>query len=85
MAGHVVIDRELCLGSGMCLVYAPNTFAHDEQSKAVIVDPAGDSAEEIDTAVDACPVGALTWAPGDDTGGATGDVSSTAGHGSTAG
>ncbi|MCM3882121.1 ferredoxin [Frankia sp. R82] len=67
----------------MCLVYAPNTFAHDEQSKAIIVDPAGDSAEDVDTAVDACPVGALSWAPGEGTDSASGGTPSTAAHGST--
>jgi len=26
----IAVDRELCLGSGMCIVYAPATFAHDD-------------------------------------------------------
>jgi ferredoxin len=48
------------MGSGMCIMYAPGTFPHDDQTKAVIVDPAGDPAENILTAVEACPTGALT-------------------------
>ena len=30
------------MGSGMCIVYAPATFAHDDETKAMVVDPAGD-------------------------------------------
>ena len=39
----IVVDRELCMGSGMCIVYAANTF----------------SLEAIRIAVEACPTGAL--------------------------
>jgi len=55
----IAIDRELCMGSGMCIVYAANTFAHDEETKAIVVDPTGDSIEAIRIAVEACPTGAL--------------------------
>jgi ferredoxin len=47
------------MGSGMCLVYAPGTFEHDEHTKAIVVDAAGDPIEAIRTAVEACPTGAL--------------------------
>ncbi|MGY1773956.1 ferredoxin [Blastococcus sp. SYSU D00813] len=55
----VVIDREACLGTGMCIVYAPQTFAHDDETKAVLQDPPHDSADEVAGAVEACPMGAL--------------------------
>jgi len=55
----VTVDRDLCMGSGMCIVYAPGTFEHDEETKAVVVDPAGDPLDAIRTAVQACPTGAL--------------------------
>jgi ferredoxin len=55
----VEVDRELCMGSGMCIVYAPATFAHDEQTKAVVVDPVGDPIDAIRNAVQACPTSAL--------------------------
>jgi ferredoxin len=56
---RLTVDRELCLGSGLCIVYAPNTFAHDEQAKAVVVNPDGDSIDAIRTAVSACPTSAI--------------------------
>jgi ferredoxin len=58
-AWTITVDRELCMGSGMCLVYAPGTFAHDEQTKAIVVDPAGDAIDMIRNAVEACPTSAL--------------------------
>jgi ferredoxin len=47
----------------MCIVYAPGTFAHDAEVKAIVVDPEGDPYEAIRTAVEACPVGALSLRP----------------------
>jgi ferredoxin len=55
----IVVDRELCMGSGMCIVYAANTFAHDDETKAIVIDPKGDTIEAIRIAVEACPTGAL--------------------------
>jgi ferredoxin len=55
----IEVDRELCMGSGMCIVYAPNTFEHDGETKAVVVDPAGDQIDAIRNAVQACPTSAL--------------------------
>jgi ferredoxin len=55
----ITVDRERCMGSGMCIVYAPGTFAHDDQAKAIVVDPAGDAIDAIRTAVEACPTSAL--------------------------
>ena len=59
-APTIVVDRELCMGSGMCIVYAPGTFAHDDETKAIVVDPEGDPIESIRNAVQACPTGAIT-------------------------
>ncbi len=59
----ISVDRERCLGSGACIVYAPNTFAHDDQAKAIVVDPDGDPIDAIRNAVEACPTRALRLAP----------------------
>jgi len=47
------------MGSGMCIVFAPNTFTHDDQAKAVVVDPEGDPIDAVRNAVEACPTSAL--------------------------
>ena len=62
----ITVDRERCMGSGMCVVYAPGTFAHDDQAKAIVVDPAGDPIDVIRTAVEGCPTSALRLVIGDE-------------------
>lgn len=57
---NVTIDRGRCIGSGMCIVYAPGTFDQDTTAKAVLREPAGDDLEVVRDAVDACPTGALS-------------------------
>jgi len=55
----VAIDRERCIGSGVCVGYAPDTFTQDAEAKAVALVPVGElAAAEI--AVEGCPTGALT-------------------------
>lgn len=56
----VVVDRTVCIGSGMCIVYAPASFEHDDEAKAVVRMPLGDPLEAIRNAVEACPTGALS-------------------------
>ena len=56
----VTIDRELCMGAGLCVLYAPGTFAHDAETKAVVVDHPTDDIEAVRNAVGACPTAAIT-------------------------
>jgi ferredoxin len=56
----VVVDRELCMGTGMCIVYAPKTFSHDAEAKAVVQEPPWDEPADIRGAEDACPMSALS-------------------------
>ena len=64
MSGHrrrrVVVDRELCIGSGNCCFYAPNTFDLDDELKSVVVDPAGDNPADVRAAAEGCPVNAIS-------------------------
>ena len=55
----IAVDRAACMGSGTRIMYAPGTFTHDDETKAVVMDVAGDPIDSIRTAVDACPTGAL--------------------------
>ena len=56
------------MGSGQCCWYAPNTFDQDDETIAIVVDPHGDPAAAIQTAVDSCPTRAISVAeePGQD-------------------
>jgi len=55
----VRIDRGVCMGSGVCIAFAPATFAHDADTKAVVLDPAGDPVTDIRAAAEGCPTGAI--------------------------
>jgi ferredoxin len=56
----ISVDRELCMGSGLCVLYASGTFAHDAETKAVVLDPATDDIDTVRNAVTACPTSAIT-------------------------
>ena len=56
---EITVDRDVCIGSGMCVVYAPGTFDQDAEAKVVVLDPLGDDLDTIRTAVEACPTRAL--------------------------
>ena len=55
----ILIDRDRCMGSGMCIMYAPSTFDYDEDTKAIVIDTHGDSVDSLRIAVEACPTSAL--------------------------
>jgi ferredoxin len=57
---RVDVDRDACMGSGMCIVYAPRSFEHDDETKAVFQQPPGDALDAVRTAIEACPTRALT-------------------------
>lgn len=54
------IDRECCIGSGVCVGYAASTFAQDAQAKAFVLDGPLDALDDIRNSVEACPTGAIT-------------------------
>ena len=57
---RVEIDRETCMGSGVCTVLAPATFDIDEDAKAFVANPAGDRLDQIESAAAGCPTRAIT-------------------------
>ena len=57
---EIRVDRSLCMGSGQCSFYAPNTFDQDDETIAIVTDPRGDPAEAIQAAVDGCPTQAIS-------------------------
>ncbi len=57
---EIRVDRTLCMGSGQCCWYAPNTFDQDDETIAIVTDPEGDPEEAIRTAVESCPTQAIS-------------------------
>ena len=52
---RIEINRDTCMGSGVCTVYAPQTFEVDDETKSTVVDPAGNPLEQIEAAASGCP------------------------------
>lgn len=50
------VNKDLCIGCGMCVGVAPDTFSFDDDGKAVAADVEDAAADE---AMASCPVGAI--------------------------
>jgi ferredoxin len=55
----IEVDRDLCVGDGACVNEAPKTFEMDDEAIAIIINPEGDSPEDILNAAQVCPVDAI--------------------------
>ena len=55
----VRVDRDLCIGVGNCVAYAPTVFELDEQNKAVVVDPSSVDDNTLLEAARSCPESAI--------------------------
>ena len=57
---EVGADRDVCIGSGMCVFTAPGTFTQDGMAKVVVLTPSTDEPDVVRAAVESCPTSALT-------------------------
>ena len=62
MAGKlkVTVDHDLCVGNAMCPHLAPKTFSLNDDRQSQVIDPDGDTRENVLEAAEACPVSAIT-------------------------
>lgn len=58
---EVTVDRQLCIGAGMCVLTAPAVFDQDEEGKSVVleVSPATTRHGAVDEAEQLCPAVAI--------------------------
>lgn len=56
----ICIDREQCIGDGLCVNEAPETFELDDDQKAFLLDGPGDDLENILAAAQSCPLDIIT-------------------------
>jgi len=56
-----VVDQEKCIGCGLCVSTASGTFEFSDSGKAEVIDSHGDSEDDIQEAIDSCPVDAISW------------------------
>ena len=55
----VRVDRNLCIGVGNCVVFAPTVFKLDAENKAVVLDPSSAEKETLLGAAESCPQNAI--------------------------
>ncbi len=60
MAKTPFVDADLCTGCELCVETVPDVFQM-EGDVATVVTPDGASEEEIQEAIDNCPVEAISW------------------------
>lgn len=56
----ICIDREQCIGDGICVNEAPQTFELDDEQKAYVLEGDGDELECIIAAASCCPMDIIT-------------------------
>lgn len=56
----IEVDHMRCAGNAMCLALAPGVFAHNHWRQSEVVDPEGDTLEDVLEAAGNCPTSAIT-------------------------
>lgn len=59
----VTVDKEKCIGSGQCVLAAPDVFDQQEDDGIVVLlnpNPPADRAEDVKQAAAVCPALAIT-------------------------
>ncbi len=55
------VDENTCIGCGLCVQLCPKVFEMQDTGKSKAVNPTGDEESVIQSAIDACPVTAISW------------------------
>jgi ferredoxin len=63
----VVVDPDRCMGSGNCMLYAPGTFAFDDDGLSTVVSTDADPESQIRQAAAMCPMRAISLSSVDET------------------
>lgn len=62
MKKKVFLDTDTCIKCGICVSLAPDVFKFEGDLVVVAEDaPIAEQEEQIQTAIDACPVTAIKW------------------------
>lgn len=61
MSKVVVVNEDTCIGCGLCVQLCPKVFAMQDSGKSHAANPTGDEEANIQAAIDACPVQAISW------------------------
>lgn len=57
----LVVEKEKCIGAQSCIAVASEVFELDDNGKSQVKDQKGADESKIEDAINACPVGAISW------------------------
>lgn len=61
MARSFYVDEDECIGCGACVDSCPDVFRMTDDNVAEVYNLEGASEEEVQDAMDACPVTCIHW------------------------
>ena len=56
-----VVDQDSCISCGLCISTCPDVFRFNKSGKSECFDPAGAAEQDIQQAMDGCPVQCISW------------------------
>jgi ferredoxin len=56
-----VVDQESCISCGLCISTCPGVFHFNSSGKSECFDPSGATEQNIQQAIDGCPVQCISW------------------------
>ncbi|MFJ2439635.1 ferredoxin [Streptomyces sp. NPDC087658] len=63
MTRRITLDRDVCIGSGLCAATAPRHFVLDRDRRSALLPGAGEPDGSAEDAVALCPVEAISLVP----------------------
>ena len=61
MAKKVYVDADECTGCEVCVQTCPSVFQMNDDGVAEVVNQEGASEDDVQEAIDACPVQCIHW------------------------
>ncbi|MDO9309920.1 MAG: ferredoxin [Pseudomonadota bacterium] len=55
------VDQDSCISCGLCVSTCPGVFRFNNSGKSEVYCPDGDSEQQIQQAIDGCPVQCISW------------------------
>jgi len=66
VALRIEVDRDVCMGAGNCVFWAPGVFELDDEGVSTVKDPTGEPDDKILLAGQGCPTRAISiWRDGE--------------------